>query len=60
MFRLLAFHNGRRLDREFLLVDGNTYILGRGEDAELHADWDERISRRHVELQRGRGRRDAA
>lgn len=50
MFRLLAFHNGRRLDREFLLVGGDTYVLGRGEDANLLADWDERISRRHVEL----------
>ncbi len=50
MFRLLAFHNGRRLDREFLLVDGDTYVLGRGDDANLHADWDERISRLHVEL----------
>ena len=51
MFRLLAFHNGRRLDREFRLLDGNNYILGRGEDVELHANWDERISRRHVTLQ---------
>ena len=25
MFRLLAFHNGRRLEREFLLVDGDKY-----------------------------------
>ena len=50
MFRVLAFHNGRRLDREFLLVGGDTYVLGRGNDANLHADWDERISRRHVEL----------
>jgi len=50
MFRLLAFHNGRRLDREFRLLDGNEYILGRGEDVELHADWDESISRRHVTL----------
>ncbi|MCA9010331.1 MAG: adenylate/guanylate cyclase domain-containing protein [Planctomycetaceae bacterium] len=50
MFRLLAFHNGRRLDREFLLIGGSTYILGRGADAGLHADWDDRISRRHVEL----------
>jgi len=50
MFRVLAFHNGRRLDREFLLVGGDTYVLGRGDDANLHADWDERISRRHVEL----------
>lgn len=50
MFRLLAFHNGRRLDREYLLVDGGRYILGRGDDAELQADWDGRISRRHAEL----------
>ena len=50
MFRLLAFHNGRRLDREFLLVDGGRYILGRGNDAELQADWDRKLSRRHAEL----------
>lgn len=50
MFRLLAFHNGRRLDREFLLVGGDSYILGRGDDATLKVDWDERISRRHLEL----------
>ena len=50
MFRLLAFHNGHRLDREFLLVGGDTYVLGRGDDANLHVTWDELISRRHVEL----------
>lgn len=50
MFRLLAFHNGHRLDREFLLVGGDTYVLGRGNDANLHVTWDELISRRHVEL----------
>lgn len=50
MFRVLAFHNGRRLDREFLLVEGDTYVLGRADDANLQADWDERISRLHVEL----------
>lgn len=50
MFRLLSFHNGHRLDREFLLVSGDTYILGRGDDVNLRAEWDERISRRHVEL----------
>jgi adenylate cyclase len=53
MFRLLAFHNGRRLDREFLLVGGDTYVLGRGNDVNLRAEWDERISRRHVELHAG-------
>ncbi|MBC7966008.1 MAG: adenylate/guanylate cyclase domain-containing protein [Fuerstia sp.] len=31
-------------------MDGDTYVLGRGDDANLHADWDERISRLHVEL----------
>ena len=50
MFRLLAFHNGRRVDREFFLVAGDTCILGRGDDVKLRVDWDERISRRHVEL----------
>lgn len=50
MFRLLVFHNGRRLDREFRLVDEKTYVLGRGNGVTLQADWDERISRRHVEL----------
>lgn len=50
MFRLLAFHNGHRLDREFLLVGGETYVLGRGDDANLQVNWDELISRRHVEL----------
>lgn len=50
MFRLLAFHHSRRLDREFLLAENGRYVLGRGADAALHTDWDERISRQHVEL----------
>lgn len=50
MFRLLAFHNGHRLDREFLLVAGETYVLGRSDDVNLEVNWDELISRRHVEL----------
>jgi len=50
MFRLLAFHHGRRLDREFLLAGESTYVLGRADDAGLHTDWDDRISRRHVEI----------
>ena len=50
MFRLLAFHNGRRMDREFLLVGGDSYILGRGDEVKFRVDWDDRISRRHVEL----------
>lgn len=50
MFRLLAFHNGHRLDREFLLVGGETYVLGRSDDANLQVNWDDLISRRHVEL----------
>ena len=51
MFRLLAFFDGRRLDREFLLIANTTYVLGRAEDAGLQTTWDERISRRHVEIQ---------
>ncbi len=39
------------MDREFLLVGGDSYILGRGEDVKLRVDWDDLISRRHVELQ---------
>jgi adenylate cyclase len=50
MFRLLAFHHGRRLDREFLLVSDSSYVLGRADDAGLQTTWDERISRRHVEI----------
>jgi adenylate cyclase len=50
MFRLLAFHNGRRLDREFLLAGDSSYVLGRADDATLQTSWDERISRRHVEI----------
>ena len=50
MFRLLAFHLGRRLDREFLLAQQKTYVLGRAADANIRTDWDERISRRHAEL----------
>jgi adenylate cyclase len=50
MFRLLAFHHGRRLDREFLLVSDSSYVLGRADDAGLQTTWDDRISRRHVEV----------
>jgi adenylate cyclase len=50
MFRLLAFHDGRRLDREFLLAGDSSYVLGRADDATLQTSWDERISRRHVEI----------
>ena len=56
MFRVLTFHNGRRLDCEFVLVGGDTYVLGRGDEANLHADWDDHISRRHVELHAGADR----
>lgn len=50
MFRLLAFYQGRRLDREFLLVSDSSYVLGRADDAGLQTTWDDRISRRHVEI----------
>jgi adenylate cyclase len=51
MLRLLAYHLGRRLDREFSLSAGGTVVLGRGSDAQIIADWDSRISRQHVSLQ---------
>ena len=51
MFRLLAFHQGRRLDREFLLSQGGPYVLGRAADCLIHTDWDEQISRRHAEVE---------
>jgi adenylate cyclase len=51
MFRLLAFHHGQRRDREFLLTVGRTYVLGRSAEADLAAAWDDRLSRRHLELQ---------
>lgn len=50
MIRLLAFHDGRQLDREFLLVGDSSYVLGRADDAGLQANWDDRISRRHLEI----------
>ncbi len=50
MFRLLAFHQGCRLDREFLLAAGVPSTLGRGSESQICADWDSRVSRRHVEL----------
>jgi adenylate cyclase len=50
MFRLLAFHNGHRLDREFLLAVDSSYVLGRADDVALQTGWDDRISRRHVEI----------
>lgn len=53
MFRLLAFYDGRRLDREYLLIADSTYVLGRADDAGLQTTWDERISRRHVEIRVG-------
>lgn len=54
MFRLIAFHHGRRLDREFLLADNCRLILGRSDTADIATQWDERISRRHAELEAAR------
>lgn len=50
MHRLLAFHDGRQLDRQFLLADGKTYTLGRSDNNDVCADWDHAISRQHVSL----------
>ncbi len=51
MHRLLAFHDCRMLDRQFLLADDNKYTLGRAEDNEISTIWDDKISRHHVSLQ---------
>jgi adenylate cyclase len=50
MFRLLAFHQGRRVDREYFLEDGQSCVLGRSEDCDIVTAWDSQISRRHVQL----------
>ena len=50
MYRLSAFHHGQRVNHEFVLVEGRTYVLGRGEDCDLIAAWDPQISRRHIQL----------
>ncbi|MCA9035875.1 MAG: FHA domain-containing protein [Planctomycetaceae bacterium] len=47
---MLAFHHGRRLDREFLLTQQKTYSLGRAPEAAIRTDWDDSISRHHVDL----------
>ncbi len=50
MHRLLAFHDCRMLDRQFLLADEMEYRLGRADDNEISTSWDDRISRHHVSL----------
>ena len=50
MHRLLAFHDGRRLDRQFLLTDDQDHHLGRASDNDVATDWDDQISRQHIIL----------
>ena len=50
MQRLLAFFEGRQLDRQFLLTDNRNYVLGRSTQSDICTDWDERISRQHAIL----------
>ena len=50
MHRLLAFHNNRMLDRQFLLADDSVYRVGRAADNDIVADWDEEVSRHHATL----------
>jgi len=50
MFRLLAFHRGRRIEREFFLADGRLSILGRASGCELCTPWDPQISARHLQV----------
>lgn len=48
MHRLLAFHDSRVLDRQFLLSTGQQYALGRAAENDIATDWDDRISRKHA------------
>ena len=50
MYRLLAFHDNRLLDRHFLLTEAREYRLGRDATNEIPTPWDEQISRFHVVL----------
>lgn len=50
MFRLLAFHHGRRMDREFFLADGQTGIVGRGEACDIVVGWDPQVSGQHLQF----------
>lgn len=50
MHRLLAFHDDRLLDRQFLLTDDTVYRLGRAADNDIVCDWDDRVSRNHATL----------
>ena len=53
MHRLLAFHNNRMLDRQFLLTDDKVYRLGRAAENDIVSDWDDRVSRNHATLTPG-------
>ncbi|MCA9057149.1 MAG: adenylate/guanylate cyclase domain-containing protein [Planctomycetaceae bacterium] len=50
MFRLLAYFQNRRLEREILLSTGEQYSFGRGTERRLAIDWDPRISRYQGDL----------
>jgi adenylate cyclase len=52
MLRLLAFYHDRQLDRRFLLSSGEPRILGRSESVDFVTEWDPRISRSHVRLEK--------
>jgi adenylate cyclase len=53
MHRLIAFHNNRMLDRQFLLTDDKVYRLGRAAENDIVSDWDDRVSRNHATLTPG-------
>lgn len=50
MNRVLVFHHGRMLDRQFLLTEHRDYRLGRSDENDICADWDDQISRHHAVL----------
>lgn len=55
MLRLLAFYHDRQLDRQFLLTSDEAKVLGRSKSADFSADWDQRISRHHIRLEKTPG-----
>ncbi len=50
ILRLLVYYRGQQRDQSFALVPGGAYALGRDASLPLCADWDQLISRHHIDL----------
>lgn len=50
MFRVLAFQQQNQPRREILLADSRTYSVGRSAEMAICVNWDDRVSRHHVDL----------